>query len=270
MLINKKYSIVHKIGSGSFGEIYKAQNIRTKEFVAIKIESISSNFKLLKNESRVYQYLLHCEGIPQIKWYGKDDHNYYMVTELLGESLQDYMQKLGCFSLSLILKIGIKLLGIIQRIHNRGLIHRDIKPDNFLFGNDQFNSIYLIDFGFCKRYIDGINNHILQKPLSSMIGSRNYASISSHKYNGLSRRDDLESMAYMLMYFYTGWLPWNNKTDDFEIMQMKEDIVNSERYPVILLDFLQYAQSLEFDENPNYSFISNKFQQEIEILSKIN
>ena len=108
-LINKKYILLNKIGSGCFGSIYKGQNIRTKEYVAIKIEAIKDDLKLLKNESNIYQYLTGCEGIPNVKWFGKDKENYYMVINLLGNSLQDYMNKMKKFSLALTLKIGIKI-----------------------------------------------------------------------------------------------------------------------------------------------------------------
>jgi serine/threonine protein kinase len=116
-LINNKYILLNKIGSGCFGSIYKAQNIRTKEFVAVKIEPIKDGSKLLKNESYIYQYLNGCQCIPNVKWFGKDNYNYYMVINLLGESLQDYMNKMKKFSLSLTLKIGIKLLIILKTIH---------------------------------------------------------------------------------------------------------------------------------------------------------
>ena len=78
-LINKKYKLIEKIGNGTFGTIYKGQNIRTNEYVAIKMEAIESQLKLLKNESIVYQYLNGCEGIPNVKWFGKDRSHYYMV-----------------------------------------------------------------------------------------------------------------------------------------------------------------------------------------------
>lgn len=270
-IINNKYKIIYKIGSGCFGSIYKGQNIRTKEFIAIKVEPITSNFKLLKNESKIYQYLFDCEYVPRVKWYGKDDINYYMVIDLLGNSLQDYINKMTTFPIILILKIGIKIINILKIIHNKGLIHRDIKPDNFLFGvNNNINNIYLIDFGFCKSYLDINNIHIKQKQLSNMIGSRNYASISAHRCHELSRRDDLESLSYMLMYFYTGWLPWNNIFNDFEIIDLKINISTSERYPTILLELLNYSRDLKYNETPNYSYIIDKFNKEIEILSKIN
>jgi len=265
--INKKYIILDKIGSGSFGSIYKGQNVRTKEYVAIKVESIDHDLKLLKNESIIYQYLNGGEGIPHVKWFGKDYHNYYMVINLLGSSLQDLIHKNNRLPLILVLKLGIKILHILKTIHEKGLVHRDIKPDNFLFGLNQINHVYLIDFGFCKSYIDnGEHNKI--KNISQMIGSKNYASINSHNCYDLSRRDDLESLSYMLIYFYTGMLPWNTIQDDEIIITLKNEILNHNNYPLVLLDFLKYTRSMEYEEKPNYYLIIDNFKREIEILSK--
>ena len=267
--INNKYIIIDKIGSGCFGSIYKGQNIRTKEYVAIKVEYIKHNLKLLKNESNIYQYLNGCEGIPQVKWFGKDENNYYMVINLLGSSLQDFMNKNKKFSLTLTLKVGIKIISIVKTIHEKGLIHRDIKPDNFLFGLNKVNNIYLIDFGFCKSYIEN-GEHNKPKKMSKMIGSKNYASISSHKCNDLSRRDDLESLSYMLIYFYMGSLPWNDVSDEETIISLKHEILNNNTIPLVFLDLLRYCRSMEYDEKPNYYLIMDNFRREIEILSKIN
>jgi serine/threonine protein kinase len=267
--INNKYVLIDKIGSGCFGSIYKGQNIRTKEYVAIKMESIKHNLKLLKNESNIYQYLNGCEGIPQVKWFGKDENNYYMVINLFGSSLQDFMNKNKQFSLTLTLKLGIKIISIIKTIHEKGLIHRDIKPDNFLFGLNKINSVYLIDFGFCKSYIEK-GEHNKPKKISKMIGSKNYASISSHKCDDLSRRDDLESLCYMLIYFYMGFLPWNNVSDEETIIRLKNEILNNNIIPLVLSEFLRYCRSMEYEEKPNYYLIMDNFRREIEILSKIN
>lgn len=268
-IINNKYVLINKIGSGCFGYIYKGQNVRTKEYVAIKVEPIKDELKLLKNESRIYQYLNGCEGIPYVKWFGKDDNNYYMVINLLGSSLQDYMNKMKKFTLALSLKIGIKLLTILKSVHDKGLVHRDIKPDNFLFGVNNINNIYLIDFGFCKTYIDNEQHNSIKKQ-SHMIGSKNYASISSHKCYELSRRDDLESLGYMLIYFYMGFLPWNNVVDEEIILNLKNEILKNDKCPLLLLDFLRYSRSLEYEEKPNYYLIIDNFKREIELLSKNN
>ena len=269
-IINNKYILLDKIGSGCFGSIYKGQNIRTKEYVAIKVECIQHDLKLLKNESTIYQYLNGCEGIPHVKWFGKDETNYYMVINLLGSSLQDLMNKNSRFSLILILKLGIKILCILKTIHEKGLVHRDIKPDNFLFGLKQVNQLYLIDFGFCKSYIEnGEHNKI--KKISQMIGSKNYTSINSHKCYDLSRRDDLESLCYMLIYFYNGFLPWNNVSDEETIIRLKNEILNNDtNYPLVLTDFLRYCRTMEYEEKPNYYLIIDNFKREIELLSKTN
>ena len=250
-LILNKYQLIQKIGEGSFGSIYKAINFRTKELVAIKIELIKNQTNLLKNESQIYQYLKNNNGIPIIKWYGKDNENYYMVIDLLGNSLDELIKKQNTFSLEYVLKIGNQIIELLKIIHEKGLIHRDIKPDNFLFGLKDKTQIFIIDFGFCKTFINN-NKHIEMKKTSSLIGTPNFASINAHEYNELSRRDDLESLGYILCYFYLGNLEWQNTNSNEEIKNMKKNIINNTFIPEILRNYLKNIQNLKFDEIPNY------------------
>ena len=165
-IINNKYKILEKIGEGSFGFIYKGENCRTKELVAIKVEPIQSNFKLLKNESKIYQYLVNNEGFPSVKWFGKDNLNYYMVINLLGESLHSLIIKKQSFYLKLVLQIGIQVIELLKVLHEYGFVHRDIKPENFLLGlNSKSKQIHMIDFGFCKSYL--INNKNIESSQKS-------------------------------------------------------------------------------------------------------
>lgn len=268
-LINKKYKKLEVIGEGSFGLIYKGINIRTNEYVAIKVESIESETKLLKNESKIYQYLNNSIGIPIVKWFGKDENNYYMVLNLLGESLQSIKNKKGTFSLKLVLQIGLQIVGLLRKIHDKGLVHRDIKPDNFLIGiDDKIKTIYIIDFGFCKSFIQD-DKHIEERKTKSLIGSHMYASINAHNCIELSRRDDLESLGYMLIYFYLGSLSWQKDTDlnvksEQDGVKAKQDIVNDGKLPPILINYMKYVRSLEFKEKPNYYLLSDNFKREIE------
>ena len=244
-IINNKYKILERIGEGAFGSIYRGQNIRTLELVAIKIEPIGNETKLLKNESIVYQYLNNVDGIPTVKWFGKDEENYYMVIQLLGESLQSIKNKRDCFSLKLVLQIGIHIIELLKTIHEKGLVHRDIKPDNFLLGLDSDSKrIFIIDFGFCKSYLfDG--KHVPQKRTHNLIGSRTYASINAHNCIELSRRDDLESLGYMLIYFYAGVLPWQLDTSNVHmnanehIIRSKQDIMENTNIPKILTNYIR-------------------------------
>jgi serine/threonine protein kinase len=268
MLINKKYKVLEKIGKGTFGTIYKGENIRTKELVAIKIESINDDIKLIKNEAIIYQYLNNNNGIPSVKWFGKDTDNYYMIINLLGDSLQTVKNNLGNFSLKQTLQIGIKIIYLLKTIHDKGLIHRDIKPDNFLFSLNSENKdnpdIYIIDFGFCKPYIKN-NIHILEKNTHNLIGSYIYASLNAHQFKELSRRDDLESVAYMLIYLNLGKLPWqhisfNNPNINEEISILKLNILKNTTIPQVLIKFIIYVHNLTFDEIPDYTYIIDLFQ----------
>jgi serine/threonine protein kinase len=260
-IINKKYLIHNIIGVGSFGSIYKGENIRTNEHIAIKVEPIHLNLKLLKNESIIYQYLSDIKGIPKIKWFGKDEVNYYMVIDLLGYSLQKLIQIKKQITLKDTLSIGKMMVNLIKSIHKKGLVHRDIKPDNFLLDLKN-KELYLIDFGLCKTYIND-NKHIEMKKINSLIGSLNYASINSHNVIELSRRDDLESIGYIMIYFCFGFLEWNfiNSniilTERSEIVKkMKIDIIN-EKLPTVLLNYFNYVKKLRFDETPNYDYIND-------------
>lgn len=268
-LINNKYVLLEKIGSGSFGSIYKGENVRTREKVAIKVEPIKNGSKLLKNESIVYQYLGNYPGIPCVKWFGKDDHSYYMVINLLGKTLEQVKLDKIKFSLKLTLQIGIQILFLIKIIHEKGLVHRDIKPDNFLLGLNSLNKqIYIIDFGLCKSYLNK-DQHVPFGKINSLIGSYNYASVNSHKLYELSRRDDLESLGYMLLYFYMGELDWRDANNNFsvnEIITLKETVQINDKYPEVLLSYMKYIRSLEFDETPNYSIIIDSFKREINLL----
>ena len=267
-VINKKYKIIEKIGEGSFGLIYKGENIRTRELVAIKVEPIEHELKLLKNESIIYQFLNNVQGIPSVKWFGKDENNYYMVLNLLGDSLQSIKNRNKTFSLSLVLQIGIQIIILLKTIHERGLIHRDIKPDNFLMGlHNESKKIHIIDFGFCKSYITNDEHNPIKKT-NNLIGSVSYASINAHDCIELSRRDDLESLGYMLIYFYLGELPWNTNSELTQ--KIKQKIIENDKLPKVLINYIKYIRSLQYDEKPNYIIIIGNFKTELELLKKTN
>lgn len=269
-LINNKYKIIEKIGEGAFGSIYKGENIRTHEYVAIKIESVTNQTKLIKNESIIYHYLSNMHGIPTVKWYGKDHTNYYMVINLLGNSLQKIKNKITVFSLKATMQLAIQIINLLKSIHEKGLVHRDIKPDNFLFGlNERKAQIYIIDFGFCKSFLNN-NKHIDMKKTQNLIGSLTYASVNAHNYDELSRRDDIESLCYMLIYLISGRLEWQsintNTNINKTIKQMKLNLTNNfdkSIIPLSIINVLKYVRELSFSDTPDYKYIADMFANEM-------
>ena len=264
MIIGNRYKLNEKIGQGSFGSIHKGENIRTGEQVAIKMELLSSETKLLKNESRVYQYLDKMKGIPQLKWFGVDEQHHYMIFSLLGDSLSDFKQKHPTLSLKIVIGIGYQLVKLIESIHNKHLIHRDIKPDNFLFGlGEKKAQLHIIDFGFCKNFIDREGRHMKQTTEKSPLGTPNFISVNVHDGVEPSRRDDLESIVYILLYLFGSVLPWNEyslyygeyKNVNGKIRQVKLKTMESELIPLSLREIWTYCRSLRFDECPNYEAI---------------
>jgi serine/threonine protein kinase len=204
----KKYNIIECIGEGNFGKIYKGIHKITKEEVAIKVEYKENDYHLLLNESKIYYLLKNIDGFCNIKWFGSDEKHYYMITNLLGFSISDLIQSVESLSEKIIKDLAFQMLQRIQSLHEIGLIHRDIKPENFLFGiGDNKNQLYLIDFGFCKSY-KMENKHIALRKTEQIIGTPNFVSLSVHDLWCSSRKDDLESWVYIILYMLKQ-IPWN-------------------------------------------------------------
>lgn len=253
-MIANKYKIIEKLNSGGFGTIFKAENIRTKEPVAIKIEPISLETKInmLKRETQIYQYLGKSQGIPQVKWYGSTEEYNYMVLPLFGDSLSS-----KTFSLVESLSIGQKIVRILSFIHEKGLIHRDIKPENIVF-NKKGTDIYIIDFGLCRKYIDNNNEHIEMNKRNTIIGTPNFVSVNVHNGIEPSRRDDLISVAYIILYLINGGLPWlglERGGEMKEIKLQKQFILEWSKTPLQLVAYIKYCENLKFDETPDYEYL---------------
>ena len=254
-MIAHKYRLNEKISEGSFGTVYKAENIITNEYVAIKFENKSENIKSLKNEAKILQYLGKSDGFPQLKTFGTIDKVNYLVTNLLGNSLEYIINYYKTLSLKSVLVIGIQLIKRIKILHEKFLLHIDIKPSNLLFGNgNDVNKLFLLDFGFSKRY-EYNGKHIEYKNINNIIGSPNFVSLNIHNLIEPSRRDDIESCIYVILTMLFGDLEWFEETDINKMALLKRNIINDDKIPIFIKTMLTYIRSIEFDETPDYDYI---------------
>ncbi|XP_071796957.1 casein kinase I-like isoform X2 [Asterias amurensis] len=270
--VGNKYRLGRKIGSGSFGDIYLGTNIGTAEEVAIKLECVKTKHPQLHIESKFYRMMQGGVGIPSIKWCGAEGDYNVMVMELLGPSLEDLFNFCSRqFGLKTVLLLADQLISRVEYVHNKNFIHRDIKPDNFLMGlGKKGNLVYIIDFGLAKKYRDiHTHQHIPYRENKNLTGTARYASINTHLGIEQSRRDDLESLGYMLMYFNLGSLPWQGlkaatKRQKYEKISEKKMSTAIETlcasFPSEFATYLNYTRSLRFDEKPDYSFLRQLFR----------
>ena len=266
-----KYKITKKIGQGSFGKIFQGINLITEELYAIKIEETNEKDELLEKEA-IILYYLKGPGIPEIHLYDTLDNYHILIESFLGKSLEVlFSESFHNFSIKDVAMIAIQILNRLEYIHNKFIIHRDIKPDNFVIGqNPNDNKIYIIDFGLAKKYRSSKTlEHIKFRLTKKLTGTTRYASINALKGGEQSRRDDLESLAYMLFYFLRGHLPWQGakgltKAERYKkiykIKKSTEPEELCENFPEEFKIFLIYVKNLEFEEDPNYDYLRSLFE----------
>ena len=258
-----KYHCIKKLGEGSFGQIYEANY--KKEKYALKFEERKKDYNLLQNEAAIMNYLKG-PNIPFVKSYGFNNKYNILVMQLLGKSLEELLMERKNFSLKTVCMLGYQMINTLEFIHERHILHRDVKPDNFVMGLDELSeNVYLIDFGLAKKYRSMTT--LIQYPLTKkdkLTGTARYASINALKGYEHSRRDELESVGYILVYFLKGKLPWqrikaNTKEEKYKkILEKKIEISSNELckgLPKEFENFLEYTKQLKYEERPNYNIL---------------
>ena len=264
-LIARKYRVLSKIGSGSFGQVYKGINIKKGHYVAIKLDDHGT---MLKHETTLLKYLYdaHCRQIPTVYWYGAIGDKIGLVMSYYDGSLTDYLQEKS-LTVSKLNNIIVQYIRILESVHDLFVIHRDIKPQNCMIKQGE---LFLVDFGMATFYIDDNKNHIIDNADSdTIIGSPKYISYYIHRGHTPSRRDDMISLGYMYLFLLHRQVPWENVAiDDDNVselyvlnrtniarMQMKEwseisDICNA--IGPAFEAYMRTSYSLDYNEQPNY------------------
>lgn len=272
-IIADKYVVQNKIGSGKFGTVFKCVNKKTQEFVAIKTEDSRTSLKILKHETAILKYI-HDHGVrevPLVYWYGLH-HSYMCLAMTYYEcSLQEYLFDKQNLPISKINSFIVACINILESIHKVFILHRDIKPHNFMIKGDQ---IFLIDFGFATFFVDERSNHLPISSHENILGTPKYVSYYIHDGLTPSRRDDLISLGYMYLFLICRELPWDSfkKPDYFENLdeinimhyknQQRKTHKSFENISAVckqinpsVYEYLNVCYKLDYHAAPNYDLL---------------
>ncbi|KAI5990667.1 kinase-like domain-containing protein [Pisolithus albus] len=259
-LINRYYHLKDKLGSGSYGDVFHACNVLTNEDFAIKLSLANDTASVLHREYEILCKLQGVVGLPRIISCGNEGSYSAMILECLGPSLDELFDSCRrSFSSYTIAVIGRQLLQRLENIHLHNFVHWDIKPSNVLISTGQNTSVvYLIDFSIAKQYRDPYTHlHNAFGKCGGFLGSYAFASINSQLGFEPGRRDEIESLAYLLTYFSCGSLPWlgHPSFDSEALVNMKKDISQRDDIPQALKTMLSYSRSLPFTQKPDYAYL---------------
>ncbi|CAA6674655.1 unnamed protein product [Spirodela intermedia] len=246
--VGNKFRLGKKIGGGSSGKIYKGTDIQTNEEVAIKLEDRRTDHPQIQRELKLYKILLGGTGIPHVRWYDVERDYNVLVMDLLGPSLEDLVNQCGGkLSLKSVLMLADQMIKRIEYVHCKSLLHRNIKPKNFLMGMGRHaNKVYIIGFGHGKKFIDtNTHQHISHRENKSLKRTGRYA----HCGREQGRRDDLESLAI---------LTWEDLKGALK-RQKYEKITMCRGYPTEFASYFYYCRSLHFDDEPDYAYLRKYF-----------
>ncbi|RMZ85006.1 hypothetical protein DV738_g294, partial [Chaetothyriales sp. CBS 135597] len=270
--IGGRYQIREPLGTGSFGDVYLGRDVSNNQEVAIKLEHCSAGFPHLSQEIGIYEDLHGRPGIPQVLWHGSNCEYEVMVLELLGPNLEDLFQYCDRrFSLKTTLMLMDQLLHRIETIHRAGYLHRDIKPENCLMGTGrQGNTVFVTDLGLATDVPDSFpsDRPRTAPPRLSLVGTSYFASTNGHLAVTASRRDDLESLGYMALYFLHGSLPWaeiraSTRSEKHElIFKRKQTITVAELCdgaPQEFAVYMNYIRELGSHDRPDYKYLRSLF-----------
>ncbi|KPA83495.1 putative mitochondrial casein kinase 1 isoform 2 [Leptomonas pyrrhocoris] len=278
ILIGGRFRIQERLGGGAFGEVFKGIDVNSGRPVAMKMELTKDGHRSHLNlEHKIYRKFNECPvtvGIPQSFYCGRAGDYTIMVMELLGPCLEDLFALCHRkFTPKTVCMIGIQIIQRLQYLHSVGYLHRDIKPENFVMGvGNNSHVVYVIDVGLSKAWRDASGKHISYAENKSLTGTARYVSINTHQGIQQSRRDDLESVSYLLSYFVRGNLPWQGlksaKKDvrferirDLKIATSPHKLCDG--YPRQLGDFVAYTRGLEFEAEPDYGYCVDLLSQAI-------
>ena len=269
--IFKKYKPIKKIGKGNFGIIYSIIRLKDRKLFAMKIEKKNGLSKTIETEAH-FLILLQGYGIPKFISFGKTKEYNILIETLLDKSIYNifFQNKKNC-SITDACLIGIQILDRLEWIHSKNIVYRDIKPENFLIGINDPNVIYIVDFGLCKKYRSSkTGKHILLKLTDKFNGTLKYASPNVVRGKESSRRDDLISLGYMLIFLIKRDLPWQNSIRELneynytKLLYLKDTDGCGKllkNLPDEFIEYIKYTKKLKFEQQPDYSYLRFLFNK---------
>ena len=272
IMVHDRYQLKDCLGKGSFGRIYRMHDMLTGLDVAAKFEHTSMKHPQVLYENKIYNIVMGHSNIPNVHASFTEGEYNILVMDMLGASLEDLLKERhnSVFSLQTVLLIARQLINVLQHLHDCDFVHRDVKPENFLMGKEHTAPVvYLIDMGLVKRFRHN-NSHIVRRQNKPLVGTVRYASLDTHRGIEQSRKDDMESLGYMLVYLLKGSLPWQDVGADSiaekydKIHRIKETTTLEELctgLPDAFCSYLQLCRNTQFHERPDYIRMRQLFSE---------